>query len=306
MLSKPHLVSALSLPLSPIQQLTLIVEGSLPKKIARISKEDPEMPVAGNSVGDDVALDHGMITDSQEEVVPNEVVTGSTFPLLKLPPELRAMVYEPLIQAGDLSILRVTKLVSQEAVPLLSKVAILRVDTEHPYRSSLLLHLNAITVSPGLMTLIAPDYIQHVNLRLNLARVTSSPIDPKLIFYFSGNTVPRKSCTITIILGTYASIPTRLERHETYQAIAALTGFKVLSLQLERERNADHDAFLVRTYGPRTANQVRTASLRQLLSVEYKKVSAFLHTTLGPAEFKQDRHVHLLRFWPSQYNVGSA
>ena len=264
------------------------------------------MSVAGKSVGNNVALNHAMITDSREEAVPNEIAIESIFPLFKLPPELRAMIYEPLIQAGHLSILRVSKLVSHEAVPLLSKVAILRVSIERPNRNSLALNLNATIMSSGLMTPIAPDYIQHVNLRLNLARATRPPIDPKLIFCFSGNTITRKSCIITIILGIYASVPNRLERHGTYQAIATLTGFKVLSLQLERERNADHDAFLLRTYGPVTANEVRTASLRQLLSEDYERVSAFLHTTLGPAEFKEDRHVHLLRFWPSQYSVASA
>lgn len=83
--------------------------------------------------------------------------------------ELRLMIYEHLIEAGDLGILRISKLVNQEAFPLLSEVAILRVNEPCPTMlSRVTLALTGSVTLCGLFTLTPPDYIQHLDLRLNM------------------------------------------------------------------------------------------------------------------------------------------
>ena len=260
------------------------------------------MPFAKKIDGDDVAPDHTMIMAHQKEVVTAEIATERTFPLLGLAPELRLLVYEPLIEAGDLSILRVSKLVSREALPLLSQVAILRLDLGRPMRSSVTPNLTASITSSGLLTPIAPDYIQNVNLRLNMTSCYGPRVDPRFIYSFSGNTITRKSCSITIFLGTFAAKPYGSD-YEAYKAIAAMVGFKILLLKLERERNVNWEAYMFRIHEPGTAIKMIMGSRRILIEQDYKRVSAKLETTLGPADFNVEDYVRFLRFQPSQYKI---
>ena len=249
-----------------------------------------------------VALDHALLVPRQEEVVSAEFPTKKPFPLLKLPPELRAMVYEPLIEAGDLSVVRVSKLVSQEAVPLLSKVARLRISLGHPNLSPVTLDLTASITLSGRLTLIAPDYIQHLEFHLNMPMIPLFPVDTKLIYCFSGNRIARKSCKITINLGTYRHIPRQLEENETYRVIAALTGFKLLTLKLENQRDAEQDPYMLGRYC-RLPMRFENNVMHSVLLEGYEQILGFLTVTLGPAKFNKSVDGHSLEFWPRKYEA---
>lgn len=252
--------------------------------------------------GDDVALDHALLVPRQEEVVSAEFPTKKPFPLLKLPPELRAMVYEPLIEAGDLSVVRVSKLVSQEAVPLLSKVARLRISLGHPNLSPVTLYMTASITLSGHLTLIAPDYIQHLEFHLNMPDFPLFAVDTKLIYCFSGNRIARKSCKITINLGVYRHIPRHLEEKETYRVIAALTGFKIVTLKLENQRDIVHDTYMLERYG-RLPMKVENSVAHSDLLEAYEQVLGFLTVTFGPAKFNKSVDGHFLEFWPRKYQA---
>ena len=225
------------------------------------------------------------------------------FPFLKLPSELRAMVYKPLIQDGDLCILRVSKLTNQEAVPLLSKVASLRVNLGRSSKngdSKVTLPLTAEITLSGTLTLTAPDYIQHIDLRLDMtARVTStSPIgtgDTNLIASFTGYKITRKSCKITVKFGTLGPIPYSGEK-DAYKFIAALTGFMVLTLRLDYTRNGDRADSLSR----RLAVSARFQKVSMLWE-DYETVSKMLQDTLGPATLDSSVVGHCLKFSPLAY-----
>ncbi len=262
------------------------------------------MPFAVRIDIEDVVPDHVMIMAPQKEGGNAEIATERTFPLLELPPELRLLIYEPLIEAGDLSISRVSKLVSQEALSLLSRVAILRLDLGRPRRNSMNPSMTASITSSGFLTPIAPDYIQNVDFRLNMTSCYGPRVDPRLIYCFSGNTITRKSCCITIFVGTVAAKPYRSD-YETYNAIGALTSFKVLLLKLERETGA-WEAFVMKNREPRRAIKFIMGSRRMPLEEDLKRISAKLETTLGPADFNQGDHSRFLRFQPSHYKAVTA
>ena len=84
-------------------------------------------------------------TDPGQGSTPQETNSGpslessgaTTFPLLRLPPELRQFIYEPLIVIGDLSVMRINKLVHNEAVNVLSKSAVLRLAFRYSGRKAL-------------------------------------------------------------------------------------------------------------------------------------------------------------------------
>lgn len=263
------------------------------------------MPSTGNSLfGEEVTLDQAMIVSRRGEG-PTDLSTNEASPFLKLPSELRTMVYAPLIATGDLSVMTVSKLISQEAVSLLSKVACLRIKLGCPNLCPVTIDLSATITLSGSLTLIAPEYIQHVDFHLNMATLGGPPIDPKLISCFSGNRITRKSCSITITLAIHQIVPYQLGNDETYRAIAALTGFKYLVLKLEHERIADHDDSLLRLYGSARVNGFN-AYLHQWLLSYYERFFAFLQTTLGPADFQREVKWHHLGFWPSEYKAGDC
>lgn len=251
--------------------------------------------------GEEASLEQAMIV-SQGEKGPTNLSTKNSFPFLKLPPELRTMVYEPLIAAGDLRILTVSNLVNQEAVSLLSKVASLRVKLGRRNLCPVTLDLTATITLSGALTLMAPDYIQHVNFYLDKTSFAEPPTDPKLISWFSGNRITRESCNITITLAIYHSVPHQVGENQICQAIAALTGFKMLVLKLEHERVEDT---VRKVYGSARAHVFR-ASLHRYLLTGYERLFAFLQTTLGPGQFQRNVDRHFLRFWPRENKAGDC
>lgn len=236
-----------------------------------------------------IALEHLKIATQQREVAPKEFPTERTFPFLRLPPELRVMVYKPLLIAGDLSILVVSKLVSHEAVPLLSKVACLRMNLGRPDLNTGTLDLTASITLSGTLTLTAPDYIQHIDFHLDMRTRTGPPIDPKLISCFGGNKTTRKSCIITIFHHFSFSITYGSKEEEIYQAIASLTGFKSLLLMLQLE-----EYVFLNGYEPLVKGE--NSFQHFVLKNDYENVFALLQPTLGPADFQKKVDRHFLSF----------
>ena len=233
------------------------------------------------------------------------------FPFLMLPPELRGMIYEPLIQAGHLSVLRVSKLLNQETVPYLSKVASLRLNLGNSVysqaRDKVQKQILALRVEVTLsdhLTLIAPGYIQNLELRLNMVEENQADynIDQRFIECFRGNTIPRKSCKITVKFGALGPIRGPMKWNEAYLAIATLTGFEILTLRLEFVGDARHEATMLRNHGLEPRLHFHGLS-REKLRMYYRTVHDFLAVTLGPAEYCIFTAEHCLKFQPSVHQI---
>lgn len=228
--------------------------------------------------------------------------TDETFSFLKLPTELRAMIYELLIQAGDLSILTVSKLVSKEAVHHLSKVGILRVKLGTLAISNVTVALTAKMTLSGVLTLTAPDYIQHLDLGFDIVRRPWIGIDTQLIECFSGSQIPRRSCKVTMYFGILGATPYSMKESQTYPVIATLTGFQELTLKLAYRKDATQEASIIKRYKElRVAYDQDVA--RYMLLNDYKRISELLSMTLGPARFDDSIKGHHLIFWPRAYKL---
>lgn len=255
---------------------------------------------------DAIALDQTIKATHQATLAPAELPTPQKFPLLDLAPALRSRVYKHLISAGDLSVLRTSKLVHREAVPYLSQVACFRLGLGSPNQSPVTLDLKTSITSLGQLTLTAPDYIQHVSININQTPGAGRTVDPHLIRCFGGNSITRKSCVITVTLGNCAALPQYTPGDETYGAIAALTGFKVLRLHFDREPAPEDNEFTLRVLG-RVALQATDINIfRRLFWDSCRKIEFFLEKTLGYATVQGEDCQYSLVFWPSEYQVKRA
>ena len=228
-----------------------------------------------------------------------ETATG-TFPLLKLPPELRIMIFEPLIQAGDLSILRVSKLINQEAVSLLKKVAILRMNLNRMDVYETAMTLTAKMTPYGDLTYTAPDYIQNLDICLNHVRWTGPQVVTRLLEYFSGNQIARRSCKVTIFLAYCGPLLKLPHKSAVYRVIAGLTGFGFLTLKLVYYISGSYETAVLRHKNalPKTDDPHRKY---KFLSQSYKQISNFLATYLGPAKLNDSLGEPYLSFEPRAF-----
>ena len=207
------------------------------------------------------------------------------------------MIYRPLIQAGDISILCVSKLVSQEAVPLLSSVATLRVILGCPLSGKVTLPLTAKITLSGLFTFAAPSYIQNLDLLIDFVPHVGVSINAGLIQCFGGSQIARRSCQITIILGVSGLLPPTLEERKTCKAMADLTGFKTLTLKLEINNNY--------SIGDPALRRLDTNPLimQALVLRPHDDFSLDLAKTLGPAKVNDSSKGRYLSFQPSDYQL---
>ena len=222
----------------------------------------------------------------------------TNFPLLQLPPELRLLVYGPLIAAGDLSIMRTSKLIHDEAVNLLKTHAVLRMFLRYADRTSFaLVPLTASVSLQGSLTIYASPVIQRIELHLN--QVTNSfttfgcspymrsvgrfEAYADLIKSFGGRYVARQSCIVHLELGSWDSVPGELEfsREKAWKAIADLTGFKTLALKILRKRDPAYD-HASRSRWRRVRPPFNGMDLNGTTR-EYSALGAVMSTTLGPA-----------------------
>lgn len=207
------------------------------------------------------------------------------------------MIYRPLIQAGDIDILCVSKLVSQEAVPLLSSVATLRVILGCPISGKVTLPLTAKITLSGLFTFAAPNYIQNLDLLIDLVPLAGVSINAGLIQCFGGSQIARRSCQITIILGVSGLLPPTLEERKSYKAMADLTGFKTLTLKLEINKD--------NSIGDPASRRLESTPLitQAILLFACDGLSLYLAQTLGPAKVNDSSNGRYLSFQPSDYQL---
>ena len=228
------------------------------------------------------------------------------FPLLKLPPELRAMIFEPLIQAGDLSILRVSKLINQESVSLLSKVAIFRINNlKRGTNGRMTVAVAAKITLSGELTLWAPDHIQNIDVCLDMVRRPTFPVNTKLLQYFSGNQVPRRSCKITILFGILGAVPKPVGANKTYQVISSLTGFSSLTLKLEYYEDKEYEATMLRRMNPLLITDEPYLTYEALLR-DYEDISEYLAFFFGHAKLSDRRGEPYLSFKPRAFRDWSS
>ena len=224
-------------------------------------------------------------------------IDHNDFPLLQLPPELRLLVYGPLVAAGDLSIMRTSKLIHDEVVNLLKTHAVLRMFLRYPDRtSSALVPLTATVSLEGSLTVYASPVIQRIELHLNQVTGPFTTLEraaymksifrfdayADLIKSFGGRDVARQSCIIYLELGSTDATPGKwsFSQEKSWKAIANLTGFKTLALKISRKRDPAYEH----------ANSSRLRSVRppdNRLNLygtiyDYSTLGAIMSTTLGP------------------------
>ena len=260
----------------------------------------------------DQLLDYAMstCTTGYYETVLLPLITrekaAKPFPLLKLPPELRALIFEPLIQAGDLSILRVSKLINQEAVSLLSKGAIFRINNlKKGTNDRMTIAVAAKITLSGELTLSAPDYIQNIDVCLDMVRRPGFPVNTKLLQYFSGNQVARRSCKITILFGVLGAVPKPVGENKTYQVISSLTGFSFLTLKLEYYEDKEYEAAMLRRMNPLLITDEPYLTHKALLR-DYKDLSEYLAFFFGHAKLNDSRGEPYLSFKPRAFRPWSS
>ena len=228
----------------------------------------------------------------------------TTFPLLQLPPELRLLVYGPLIATGDLSIMRVSKLIHDEAVNLLKTHAVLRMVLGYADRtSSALVPLTATVSLEGSLKIHASPVIQIIELHFNLAMSFDRlsfrfDVYADLIKSFGGRDVARQSCIIYLELGLFDAIPCEVNfsRERAWIAIANLTGFKTLAFKILRKGELAYDSPWGRVRPP--VNRMGLLRTTQ----DYSALGTILSTTLGPATFcRSPTGGNFLEFHPSEF-----
>ena len=260
------------------------------------------------------------IASRLSHVYRNGLNTGPTnFPLLQLPPELRLLVYGPLIAAGDLSIMRTSKFIHDEAVNLLKTHAVLRMFLRYADRtSSALVPLKASVSLKGSLTIYASPVIQRIELHFN--QVTRSfAMGPHmsssfrydayadLIKSFGGRDVARQSCIIHLELGLYNSVPSEwnFSREKAWIAIANLTGFKTLALKILRKRDLTYEQASPRRWRRVQIPVCEIDSYRT--TQDYSALGAILSTTLGPATFcRSPTSGDFLEFHPGDFKPSSG
>ena len=237
-----------------------------------------------------------------------KTATG-TSPLLKLPLELRTIIFEPLIQAGDLSILRVSKLMNQEAVLLLKKVAILRLNISGSdiYQTETTIALTATITLYGDLTLTAPEYIQNLDICLNMNRRTGPGLNTILVKYFSGNQIARRSCKIRIFFGPTGPLREPLHKSAAYKAIASLTGFRFLTVKLVYFVNLCYEEAVLRSKNPLLETDdpdVLYKFMGMCYQQVHKRISNFLEIYLGPSKLNDSLEGPYLSFEPRAFKPG--
>ena len=260
-------------------------------------------------------IDHSLFTISGPDTGSQEIEKGllletsglTTFSLLRLPLELRMLIYEPLIAAGALSIMRTNKLMHEEVAKVMKKNAVLRMNFGYADRtSSASFPLTGDINLTGALVLHATPLIQHVEVhfKMDAADGQSRYFDvyTNLIKSFGGRDIVRQSCTIFLDLGIFDCVP--YERTSTpqkvWQAITNLIGFKTLALKIRRERDLEFESVCFGQWGSLITQTEDNYPHRSLLK-DYKTVREVLEITLGPAVLDKSNQGHLLKFHPRDF-----
>ena len=208
------------------------------------------------------------------------------FPLLQLPRELRDKIYQHAIMAGNLEILRISKLVGEEASELLSKHAVLRVNLGFVDGA------DWGDLDPELLS-----SVQRVELRLSTGP-GAFPFDLDVIAGFTGNQVTRESCVVILNYGKEGSAPYNVGRHRLYLQLARLNGFKSLVIKIVIERYDASEFLGLLTDMQFLAMFPYESRLLKHHEESYEKVRKFLECSLGPGKFDDSVEGHHLEFHP--------
>ena len=206
-----------------------------------------------------------------------------TFSLLRLIPELRLLVYEPLIAIGHLSILRTNRQVHEEAATVMERNAVLRI--KYGYRGRI--NLSGI---PTLHCVRALQHIEvHFGMSSNYCFHQCWEAFTQFRKVFGGRDVARHSCTIFLDFSCYPWVTGQqtFARDTSCRAIARLTGFKTLTVKIKRDNYRAHK------HEGKTFD--RTLHI-------YNTIQEILETTLGPALLDKSISDHCLLFHPKRFH----
>lgn len=246
------------------------------------------------------------VQDSDTETLPQS--SNSTyFPLLRLPTELRLMIYKPLIADGDLKILRTSELVHKEAADVLRRNGILRMNLGYADWDRKFWAPFPLTEGPSLtgkLTLLASPDVQHLELHFNLWNNRflhwNNTFDyyANLVKAFGGRDIKRQSCRMFLHMGIWGWVPDEatFAQDPILQAITNLTGFKTFVFKISVEW--EHPSR--RRFGellPRTEDDYTHTTLLD----DYKTVREVLEVTLAPAILDKSLYDHFLEFHPSDF-----
>lgn len=208
------------------------------------------------------------------------------FPLLRLPRELRDIIYRDAIAAGNLEILRTNKAVHGEASELLSQHAVFRMS------------FGFTTSKPVDLPRGAEGSIQRVECQLNMCS-SAFYYDHDIITRFAGKDVIRESCVVTLDYGKDAmAAPASYRYIKLFSQLARLSGFKdlVVVIPLERSDFGEFESFLIEDQFD--GNFPYGSRLLKHHWGNYERVRRFLERGLGPGKFHDSVEGHHLEFRP--------
>ena len=212
-----------------------------------------------------------------------------SFPVLRLPTELRLQIYEPLIAMGHLSILRASKKVHKEAASLLQKNAIMRVN------------LGRNSVSP-IVSLQSLPIIPEVEFRFGIGTryYPYGFLGPNnhIIELFGGRDVARARCTITMDFSParFFHDLEHFSRLEVWRLVADLCGFETLIVEMGRVARDSGERYVWQ-------NEEEGEYIRELYIEDSRKLCAVLEPGLGPAVVEARRERCVLSFSPRRWNA---
>ncbi len=208
-------------------------------------------------------------------------------PFLRLPRELRDLIYCDALAAGSLGILTVSKVVHQEASELVSKHAVLRINLGFANRT------NWSQLGSGSVA-----SVQHLDLRIN-AGPEHSDFYTDVISGLTGNLIIRKSCIICLnYRGRSDAGWVNAWHNLLHLDFALLNGFKRLAFKIvvNRCQYAHFQRIIaVEEYDEAFPfDSLLTLRHREL----YMNLRRYMERHFGPATFNDRVEGHCLTFHP--------
>ena len=205
---------------------------------------------------------------------------------LQLPREVRDPIYHHSIVAGNLAILRLNKVVREEASQLLAKHAALRINLGFANRTNWS-ELRSASVTP---------LVQYVDLRIK-GTSDAIPFDITVISGLLGKQVVRESCIVTLNYGKGEGPDDSIWK-TLYRRLARLDGFKkvVFKIVMDRYELADFRAVM----SEESFHEIFHYDTHLLGFHEhsYMDLQQFMQPLLGPAVYDDSLEGHCLQFHP--------
>ena len=197
---------------------------------------------------------------------------------------MRDIIYRDLIASGNVAILRLNKLINEEASQLLPKHATLRINLGFVNRTNWS-ELRSASVTP---------VAQYVDLRIK-AGSDSFPFDITVLSGLLDKQVVRESCIVTLDYGKSAG---PIHYKILYRYLARLSGFKklVFKIVIDRYEPADFQAVI----SEKSFHEIFHYDTHLLSYHEdsYKELQEYVQASLGPAQVDDSVEGHCLEFHP--------